>query len=174
MKENQIADMSFEQYSNLYEEIERKNILLWDQEEENRVLRCRVSELQAIITNKDKSIDDLERWCKVLQSGWDHEKLNRQIEELEIVNKHFQMALIQEQEKRTNGLEMLCKHLQFELDTERNLKIAELEKNLEEKNRKIIELEEWCVQLQNWLDQEKKRNVLRRIGRRIKNAFTRK
>lgn len=57
-----------------YEEIEKKNIQLWDFEEENSLLRQKNAQLQTIIDQRNARIDELERWCTYLQTCLDKEK----------------------------------------------------------------------------------------------------
>lgn len=71
-----------------YEEIAKKKLQIWDVEEENRLLRIRIREMQGTIDKHIKRVDDLERWCGHLQSIIDseteqREKRERQYQQLE-------------------------------------------------------------------------------------------
>ena len=44
-----------------------------------------------------------------------------------------------------------------------NCKISEQQQIIDQKDKRILDLETWCAQLQTWLDKEKQRNLLRRI-----------
>lgn len=50
-----------------YDEIEKKKMLVWDLEEENRLLNVRTAQLETKLDEKQNRIDDLERWCAHLQ-----------------------------------------------------------------------------------------------------------
>lgn len=74
-KQNMLTDMTLGQICRQqYDEIEKKNIQLWDLEEENRLYQQKVLELQAVIKQRENRIDELEKWCGYLQSCLDREK----------------------------------------------------------------------------------------------------
>lgn len=64
-----------------YDELERKRLQIWDVEEENRLLRIRIQELQGAVDKHMKRVDDLERWCGHLQGIIDAEKEQRETRE---------------------------------------------------------------------------------------------
>jgi len=71
-----------------YEEIENKDLQIWDVEEENRVLRRSLEETEKELEQRLHRIDDLERWCTHLQAIIDRheadlEKRNQQYQALE-------------------------------------------------------------------------------------------
>lgn len=56
-----------------YEEIAKKKLQLWDVEEENRVLHCRIDEYQKTVDKYVDRVNELERWCTHLQGIIDKE-----------------------------------------------------------------------------------------------------
>ena len=72
-----LADMTLEQICRQqYDEIEKKNIQLWDFEEENAILHQKVAELQEVIVQREARIHDLEVWCTKLQARLDEKEDN--------------------------------------------------------------------------------------------------
>ena len=74
-KQDMLTDLSMgEICRQQYDEIERKNMLLWDFEEENRLLQEKISGQKREIHQLNVRIDELEKWCGYLQSSLDREK----------------------------------------------------------------------------------------------------
>lgn len=123
-RQEQFSRLSMEQIcQQYYEENERNKILLWDLEEENRVLCRKLTEQQLEMDKLHQNIDELEVWCKHLQNALDHERLTRKADETEILARCFQIAQNKEQERKIEELQLWCNHLQSDLDKERNSSI---------------------------------------------------
>ena len=123
-RQEQFSRLSMEQIcQQYYEENERNKILLWDLEEENRVLCRKLTEQQLEMDKLHQNIDELEAWCKHLQNALDHERLTRKADETEILARCFQFAQNKEQERKIEELQLWCNHLQSDLDKERNSSI---------------------------------------------------
>lgn len=61
-----------------YEEIQYKKQQIWDVEEENRLLRLRIQELEGEVGRKTDRVNELEQWCAHLQSIVDEEARQRE------------------------------------------------------------------------------------------------
>lgn len=60
-----------------YEEIQHKKQQIWDVEEENRLLRLRIQELEGEVGRKTDRVNELEQWCSHLQGIIDARPWNR-------------------------------------------------------------------------------------------------
>ena len=111
------------------EEIEKKKLQIEDVEEENRLLRIRIRDLEAAVDEQVKQKEELRCWCGHLQSIIDS-------------NAERQEA----QESRIKELHTWCEHLQKIVDEDaRQLKARET---------RIGELQDWCTHLQSIVDEE--------------------
>lgn len=96
-----------------HEELERKRIQIWDQEEENRVLRKKAEALQEKNGRMKERIEELEAWCGHLQNCIDEEEREKEYHTSRIRELEDWTA---ELEKRRGGFarrmkRWICKHL---------------------------------------------------------------
>lgn len=96
-----------------HNEIEQKKIQIWDQEEENRVLRKRVEKLQNANGRLEDRVKELESWCGHLQGCIDEEEKIRlyhqdKIQELEKWTTHLQECIEEEEREKEYHKKRIC------------------------------------------------------------------
>lgn len=124
-----------------YVQLEKKELQIWDVEEENRVLRIHIQELNKNLDEKKKRVDELERWCSHLQKIIDSEteqREKREREYSETVNAHI---------KREEDLDHWCSHLQKIIDSETEQRL-EHERRYQQMEQRYGILFRFAVKLQ--------------------------
>ena len=111
------------------EEIEKKKLQIEDVEEENRLLRIRIRDLEAAVDEQVKQKEELRCWCGHLQSIIDS-------------NAERQAA----HESRIRELQDWCAHLQSIVDEDA--------RQLQARESRIEELQNWCTHLQSIVDED--------------------
>ena len=128
------------------EEIEKKKLQIEDVEEENRLLRIRIRDLEAAVDEQVKQKEELQCWCGHLQSIIDSNAERQAAQESRIGELQDWCAHLQQIVDESGKLQDWCSHLQSIVDEDaRQLKARET---------RIGELQDWCTHLQSIVDED--------------------
>ena len=98
------------------EEIEKKKLQIEDVEEENRLLRIRIRELEEAIDEQVKRKEELRCWCSHLQSIIDSDVKRQEAQESRIKELHIWCEHLQKIVDESGKLQDWCTHLQSIVD----------------------------------------------------------
>ena len=99
-------------------EIEKKKLQIEDVEEENRLLRIRIRELEEAIDEQVKQKEELRCWCSHLQSIIDSDVKRQEAQESRIKELHIWCEHLQKIVDESGKLQDWCTHLQSIVDEE--------------------------------------------------------
>ena len=97
-------------------EIEKKKLQIEDVEEENRLLRIRIRELEEAIDEQVKQKEELGRWSSHLQSIIDSDVKRQEAQESRIKELHIWCEHLQKIVDESGKLQDWCTHLQSIVD----------------------------------------------------------
>ena len=97
-------------------EIEKKKLQIEDVEEENRLLRIRIRELEEAIDEQVKQKEELRCWCSHLQSIIDSDVKRQEAQESRIKELHIWCEHLQKIVDESGKLQDWCTHLQSIVD----------------------------------------------------------
>ena len=98
------------------EEIEKKKLQIEDVEEENRLLRIRIRDLEAAVDEQVKQKEELRCWCSHLQSIIDSDVKRQEAQESRIKELHIWCEHLQKIVDESGKLQDWCTHLQSIVD----------------------------------------------------------